>query len=90
MHRTGFLVNGFKGATNQKFARCLLSKFAAPVICRATSVRCYTETSQTDSFMSASSSSYIEDMYNAWMADPSAVHAVSTNIIICKNNFDMR
>lgn len=34
-------------------------------------------------FLNGSSGAYVEDMYNAWLADPKAVHAVSfQNIFI--------
>ena len=31
----------------------------------------------TESFLNGSSSSYVEEMYNAWLQDPKSVHVVS-------------
>lgn len=77
MHRARFLVNTLKGPNGQKFASWLLSKSAAPAVYTATSARCYNVPAQAEPFLNGSSSAYIEDMYNAWLADPSSVHPVS-------------
>lgn len=35
----------------------------------------------TEPFLNGSSSSYVEEMYNAWLQDPSSVHVVCNNSI---------
>lgn len=47
----------------------------------STSVRLYSSAA-SEPFLNGSNSSYIEDMYNSWLADPSSVHAVSFFLII--------
>lgn len=61
---------------SQKFAGWLLAKTTLPAI-SATSYRNYNVPVTAEPFLSGSSSTYIEDMYNAWLQDPSSVHAVS-------------
>lgn len=80
MHRARFLVNALRGPNGPKFASWLLAaRSAAPALCTtATSpARCYSLPAEADPFLNGSSSSYIEDMYNAWLADPASVHPVS-------------
>lgn len=40
--------------------------------------RQYSSAVPAESFLNGSSSTYVEDMYNSWLADPSSVHAVSS------------
>lgn len=47
---------------------------------RSSSFRHYSASASSEPFLNASSSAYVEDMYNAWLADPKSVHAVS----LCK------
>lgn len=83
MHRARFLVNALKGPNGQKFASWLLSRSATPAICStATSVRSYNVPAEADPFLNGSSGSYLEDMYNAWLADPSSVHPVSVVVTV--------
>lgn len=84
MHRARFLVNALKGTNGQKFASWLLSRTAPPAICSTatTSVRCYNVPAESDPFLNGSSGSYLEDMYNAWLADPSSVHPVSIAVYL--------
>lgn len=49
--------------------------------CSSTSVRLYSSAA-SEPFLNGSNSSYIEDMYNSWLADPSSVHAVSFIVLI--------
>lgn len=39
--------------------------------------RWYNAPVATEPFLNGSSSSYVEEMYNSWLADPKSVHAVS-------------
>lgn len=74
MYRARALVNTLAGAPGQNFAGWLLAK-GAPVA--ATSIRQYNVPVASEPFLNGSSSQYVEDMYNAWLADPSSVHTVS-------------
>lgn len=56
----------------KKFAVWLLSEKSVHKI-QITSQR----TSSNESFLTGTSATYIEDMYRAWLKDPSLVHAVS-------------
>lgn len=76
MHRARILVNTLSGKNGQKFASWLLQKSATPAIC-ASSIRSYNVPAAAEPFLNGGSSTYIEDMYNAWLADPSSVHSVS-------------
>lgn len=76
MHRARFLVNSLTARNGQKFASWLLSKPATPAVCSA-SARCYNIPATAEPFLNGSSGAYIEDMYNAWLADPTSVHPVS-------------
>lgn len=69
MHRVQILVNTLKNEYRQKLTSSILSKL--PVV---STTRCYSVPVQNDPFLNGSSSTYIEDMYNAWLADPSSVH----------------
>ena len=39
--------------------------------------RWYNSPVQTEPFLNGSSSTYVEEMYNSWLADPKSVHVVS-------------
>ncbi|KAF4522076.1 hypothetical protein B566_EDAN004059 [Ephemera danica] len=41
--------------------------------------RYYNAPVATEPFLNGSSSTYVEEMYNSWLADPKSVHAVSTH-----------
>ncbi|XP_018575609.1 2-oxoglutarate dehydrogenase, mitochondrial isoform X3 [Anoplophora glabripennis] len=73
MHRARALVNTVIGPPGQKFAAWLLIKNAPTVSCAQ--CRHYNVPAAAESFLNGSSSQYVEDMYNAWLADPSSVHA---------------
>lgn len=83
MHRARILVNTLSGKNAQNFASWLVSKTAAPAVCAA-SVRNYSQPAAAEPFLNGGSSTYIEDMYNAWLADPTSVHPVSSfNCFVC-------
>ena len=42
--------------------------------------RMYSSSLAAEPFMNGTSSTYIEDMYNSWLADPKSVHAVSIKL----------
>ncbi|XP_068905525.1 2-oxoglutarate dehydrogenase complex component E1-like isoform X7 [Tenebrio molitor] len=72
MYRARAIVSGITGG-HGPFAGWLLAKNATPAISCAT-VRNYNVPVASESFLNGSSSQYVEDMYNAWLADPSSVH----------------
>lgn len=76
MHRARNLLNTVAGPQGQKFAAWLLVKNPPTVSC--IECRKYNVPAAAEPFLNGSSGQYIEDMYNAWLADPSSVHAVST------------
>lgn len=77
MHRARSLVNTVKGRNGQAFAGWLLNQSVQPAVTCAPRIY-YNSPAAAEPFLNGSSSTYVEDMYNAWLADPSSVHAVST------------
>lgn len=75
MHRARNLLNTVVGPPGQKFAGWLLVKNSPTATC--TECRKYSVPAAAEPFLNGSSSQYVEDMYNAWLADPCSVHAVS-------------
>lgn len=76
MHRARNILNTVVGPQGQKFAAWLLAKNPPAVTC--IDCRKYNVPAAAEPFLNGSSSQYVEDMYNAWLADPSSVHAVSS------------
>ncbi|XP_022901926.1 2-oxoglutarate dehydrogenase complex component E1 isoform X3 [Onthophagus taurus] len=74
MHRARSIVSTIKGPGAQKFAGWLLQTTATPAICSAPKIY-YNTPAPAEQFLNGTSSSYIEDMYNAWLNDPASVHA---------------
>ncbi|CAG9826255.1 unnamed protein product [Diabrotica balteata] len=70
MHRT---LSTMAGPSGQKFATWLLAK-NAPCITNSPT-RSYNVPAASEPFLNGSSGQYVEDMYNAWLVDPSSVHA---------------
>ncbi|KAJ8955569.1 hypothetical protein NQ318_001399, partial [Aromia moschata] len=60
-------------ASGQKFAAWLLVKNSPTVACAQ--CRSYNVPATAEPFLNGSSSQYVEDMYNAWLRDPSSVHS---------------
>lgn len=77
MHRARQVIKGVTGPKGQAFAGWLLTKNAAPI---SVASRTYNVPAAAEPFLNGSSATYVEDMYNAWLVDPSSVHAVSSNI----------
>lgn len=48
--------------------------------------RKYNSRAATEPFLNGSSSSYVEEMYNAWLQDPNSVHVVSESKCILIQN----
>ncbi|XP_045472665.1 2-oxoglutarate dehydrogenase, mitochondrial isoform X3 [Harmonia axyridis] len=72
MHRARQVIKGVTGPKGQAFAGWLLSKNVAPI---SVASRTYNVPAAAESFLNGSSATYVEDMYNAWLVDPSSVHA---------------
>lgn len=49
--------------------------------------RLYASRAATEPFINGTSSSYVEEMYNAWLTDPQSVHVVSIINFIIQNIF---
>lgn len=91
MHRAQSVVNQLVPCVptivgRQKFATWLIGPKSRSLI-RATQSLPVTENKYSTSvnqeqFLNGTSASYIEDMYNAWLADPKSVNVVSMNILI--------
>jgi len=89
MHRAQSVVNQLVPCVptivgRQKFATWLIGPKSRSLI-RATQSLPVTENKYStnvnqEQFLNGSSASYIEDMYNAWLADPKSVNVVSINI----------
>ncbi|XP_066157508.1 2-oxoglutarate dehydrogenase complex component E1 isoform X3 [Euwallacea fornicatus] len=74
MHRARTIVTAITGPTSQKFASWLVKNSPSSVIA-CNQCRDYSVPAAAEPFLNGSSSQYVEDMYNAWLADPSSVHA---------------
>lgn len=80
MHRARCLYKSLSGPPGQRFGAWLLaqSRAARPAACifieREYSTPPTPSNASQESFLSGSSSTYVEDMYNAWLVDPSSVH----------------
>ncbi|XP_017784417.1 PREDICTED: 2-oxoglutarate dehydrogenase, mitochondrial isoform X2 [Nicrophorus vespilloides] len=75
MHRAHTIYKTLTGPQGQRMGAWLLTKKStAPVACAGQQLRVYTTPVTSEPFLNGSSSAYVEDMYNAWLADPSSVH----------------
>lgn len=79
MHRARAIVNTVVGPPGQKIGAWLIVKNSPVIAC--SQCRNYNVPAASEPFLNGSSSQYVEDMYNAWLADPSSVHAVS--VFLC-------
>ena len=53
------------------------SQFLRLILCNGSvRTRSYSIPVSAEPFLNGSSSTYVEDMYNAWLRDPTSVHAV--------------
>jgi len=87
MHRAQSVVNQLVPCVptivgRQKFATWLIGPKSRSLI-RATqslpvAEHKYSTNVNQEQFLNGTSASYIEDMYNAWLADPKSVNVVST------------
>ncbi|XP_030752283.1 2-oxoglutarate dehydrogenase, mitochondrial isoform X2 [Sitophilus oryzae] len=74
MHRAKTLVTAISaGIPSQKFASWLIKN--SPAVLQCSQCRAYNVPAAAEPFLNGSSGQYVEDMYNAWLADPSSVHA---------------
>ncbi|XP_055847037.1 2-oxoglutarate dehydrogenase-like, mitochondrial isoform X2 [Episyrphus balteatus] len=82
MHRASSAFSlAIAPAGNQHFAAWLLrgsnkSKIVKDILpaASAASVRLYSSSAASEPFLNGTTSSYVEDMYNAWLRDPASVH----------------
>ncbi|XP_049794378.1 2-oxoglutarate dehydrogenase complex component E1-like isoform X2 [Schistocerca nitens] len=58
----------------ERFAAWLLRSGSATTSLSVTSTRNYSASVAAEPFLNGSSSAYVEEMYNAWLADPKSVH----------------
>ena len=65
------------GGEFEKFGSWLLQSTASNNGITWTHKRHYSAPSVAEPFLNGSSSAYVEEMYNAWLADPKSVHVVS-------------
>lgn len=75
MHRARTLVSAISGLPGQNVGAWLLKNSPAAFQCNQ--CRTYNVPAASEPFLNGSSGQYVEDMYNAWLADPSSVHVVS-------------
>lgn len=66
-------ISVLMGCNKQKLAEWLISKTSVRAI-SASSTK-YNVPVEAEPFLNGSSGAYVEDMYNAWLKDPSSVHA---------------
>lgn len=76
MHRARILANSVAGSSVPKLSGWLVVKNSPSIVCAQ--CRNYNVPAAQEPFLNGSSSQYVEDMYNAWLADPASVHTVST------------
>ncbi|XP_065163792.1 2-oxoglutarate dehydrogenase complex component E1 isoform X3 [Atheta coriaria] len=75
MHRARTIFKTLTGPQGQKLGAWLLARKNGPSVLCVAPLREYTTPAASEPFLNGSSTSYVEDMYNAWLADPSSVHA---------------
>ncbi|XP_069692670.1 2-oxoglutarate dehydrogenase complex component E1 isoform X5 [Periplaneta americana] len=82
MHRVRTVLNNLvplaplihNAAGPERFASWLLRSGNPTCTVMVSSTRHYNAPVQTEPFLNGSSSAYVEEMYNAWLADPKSVH----------------
>lgn len=84
MHRAKAAISVIAPVGQQNFGAWLLrgsskSKLTNELVA-ASSVKLY-NSAAAEPFLNGSSSSYVEEMYNSWLRDPTSVHVVSLIII---------
>nr|CAH7749841.1 unnamed protein product [Callosobruchus chinensis] len=73
MHRAKVIASTLVSPAGQKLAAWLVIRNAPALSCPQ--CRHYNVPAAAEPFLNGSSGQYVEDMYNAWLADPSSVHA---------------
>lgn len=81
MYRARSVLNNLvpfvpSAAGPERFASWLLGS-ARSAGARVATSRHYNSPAAAEPFLNGSSSAYVEDMYNSWLADPKSVHVVS-------------
>lgn len=81
MYRARTVLNNLvpfipSAAGPERFASWLLGSSGSRALCVSSSRR-YNAPVASEPFLNGSSGAYVEEMYNAWLADPKSVHAVS-------------
>lgn len=64
---------------SEQFGSWLLQTSKPARSLSVTTSRHYNAPVATEPFLNGSSSAYVEEMYNAWLADPKSVHVVSSS-----------
>uniref|UniRef100_A0A1B6CX51 2-oxoglutarate dehydrogenase, mitochondrial n=1 Tax=Clastoptera arizonana TaxID=38151 RepID=A0A1B6CX51_9HEMI len=78
MHRARTVLNNLvpfipTAAGPERFASWLLGSSGSRAVC-VSSARHYNTPVASEPFLNGTSGAYVEDMYNAWLADPKSVH----------------
>ncbi|KAH1013388.1 hypothetical protein HUJ04_002382 [Dendroctonus ponderosae] len=73
MHRARLIASAITGPPGQKVGSWLVKNSPAAFTCIQS--RTYNVPAASEPFLNGSSGQYVEDMYNAWLVDPSSVHA---------------
>lgn len=81
MHRARTVFNNLvpfipTAVGKERFASWLLQSGSVRFLTSTTGKR-YNAPVAAEPFLNGNSSAYVEEMYNAWLADPKSVHAVS-------------
>jgi 2-oxoglutarate dehydrogenase E1 component len=90
MHRVRTVLNNVvplaplihNAAGPERFASWLLKSGNTSCTVMVSNTRHYNAPVQTEPFLNGSSSAYVEEMYNAWLADPKSVHVVSSVLFL--------
>ncbi|KAJ8978434.1 hypothetical protein NQ317_019673 [Molorchus minor] len=80
MHRARTLINAIIRTPSQNLTTWFLIKTSPTATCAQ--YRFYNVPATAEPFLNGSSSQYVEDMYNAWLQDPSSVHALQVTDIL--------
>ena len=93
MHRVRTIIRGathLGPLASQITAQALAPLFRQAPALGAAPFRAYSSSAQ-ESFLNGTSSTYVEEMYNSWLADPKSVHVVRITVYKIKifSNFNL-
>lgn len=89
MHRARLVLNKLNpiipnAGDNVRFGTWLLRQNVSKIAV-SPQTKYYSAAAAAEPFLNGSSSAYVEEMYNAWLADPKSVHVVCicSSLVLC-------